>query len=380
MTQKSNIKVGDKFHMLTVVKEVERWVYPSGMYRRRFLMQCDCGNEPKLLLTSNFITGNTQSCGCFNKEKNTKHGLHESRQYRCWTDIKTRCDKDSAKVYKGYGARGISYCEKWKTCEGLWEDMEEGYSDGLTINRRDNDGNYCKENCKWDTKTYQGHQRRKRRGTLCAAIGVSPSTTGGVNANIRFEPHSLHLGAYKTEEEAAEAYDLASEWLYGDRPNKTVSTRPEIAERVQRYYDSRGTPLQARGSENWNATLTDAEALEIWNLLKAGKHLQRELVEMFGVKQSVISSISKGGSWTHITGATRVFREESPFGVHKVNRMTIHGCECWSVSRSGRGIKTMRKNFYVKKLGEVGAKVAAEVERARLIEELRLESITENSH
>lgn len=373
MAKLADVKIGDKFSMLTVVEEVERWVYPSGETRRQFLMQCDCGNTPKKLLISNFKTGSTKSCGCFNIAKNTTHGMHNARQYQCWADMKTRCDCKDNKFYDYYGGRGISYCDKWKTFEGFWEDMEEGYSDNLTINRRDNDGNYCKDNCSWDTKTFQGHMRRKLRDTLFSVIGASESSTGRINAGIKFEIYNLHLGAYDTEEEVAEAYDLAAEWLYGDRPNKTVSTRPEIAVRVKRYYDNRDVIMQAKGSENWNATLTDQEALEIWDLLKSKQFLQRELAILYDVKPAVISSISKGMSWVHITGAPRVFREKMPFNVYNIIRFTNGPHAYWGVGRAVKGKRVLRRNFSVTKLGEDGAKEAAANERIKWIEEIRLE-------
>lgn len=149
-----DINVGDKFSMLTVIREVERWQYPSGDTRRQFLMQCDCGSLPKKLLISSFKTGNTTSCGCYNKLKTTTHGMHNTRQYQCWADMKTRCD--------------------------------------------------CKDNKFYD------------------------------------------------------------------------------------YY-------------------ADQEAAEIWDLLKSKQFFQRELAEMYDVKPSVISSISKGKVWTHITKAPRVY-------------------------------------------------------------------------
>ena len=370
MAKLADVKVGDKFSMLTVVEEVERWVYPSGETRRQFLMQCDCGSAPKKLLISNFKTGSTKSCGCYNKEKTRTHGMHDTRQYQCWSDMKTRCDCKDNKFYDYYGGRGISYCDKWETFEGFWEDMQEGYSDDLTINRRDNDGNYNKDNCKWDTKTFQGHMRRKLRDTIFTVIGASESSTGRINARIRFDQYVLHLGAYETEEEVAEAYDLAAEWLYGDRPNKTTTTRHEIAVKVKYYYDNRDVVLQAKGAENWNATLTDQEALEIWDLLKSKQFYQRELALLYDVKPAVISSISKGMSWTHITKAPRVFREKVPFGIGNVFKFNNGPHFYWCIHQTVKGGKPVRKTFSVTKLGEDVAYSEAVAARSEWIEEL----------
>ena len=117
-------------------------MYPSGDTRRKFLAQCSCGSEPKTYLINQLRSGKTKSCGCANVDNLTKHGMHDTRAYQCWADMKTRCDNPKNKYYDYYGGRGITYDPKWKTFEGFWEDTGENYSDELTLNRRDNDGNY----------------------------------------------------------------------------------------------------------------------------------------------------------------------------------------------------------------------------------------------
>jgi len=232
MTKKLEVNIGDRFNRLTVTGEDEKHVYPSGKTRRKLIAICDCGTE-KSYLINQITSGKTKSCGCFNMDNLTTHGMFNTRQYQCWADMKTRCDNSKNKFYDYYGGRGITYCEKWSTFEGFWEDMHATYDDTLTINRRDNDGNYCKENCEWDTRNFQGHMRRKLQGTKLNVIGgVLNEKSGMISTAIKRDGKRILLGNYATEQEVAEAYDCASEIVYGDRPNKTEKSRESIVEKV----------------------------------------------------------------------------------------------------------------------------------------------------
>ena len=127
--------------------------------------RCDCGNGTEVS-TGNLKSGGTQSCGCLIKEilkKQQKpiHGMSKSRPYRIWTHMKERCENKKRKDYKNYGGRGIKVCDRWKgSFEFFWEDMKEGYSDNLTIDRKNNNGNYEKFNCRWISQKEQGNNTR----------------------------------------------------------------------------------------------------------------------------------------------------------------------------------------------------------------------------
>lgn len=108
--------------------------------------------------------------------------------YRIWKQMRIRCRCVTNPTYKFYGARGISICAEWNDF-AVFRDwaLSNGYNDALSIDRIDNDGNYCPENCRWVTMSVQVHNTRNcRRYThngvtmthndWARNIGISPST------------------------------------------------------------------------------------------------------------------------------------------------------------------------------------------------------------
>ena len=139
----------------------------------KWLCICECSNY-KIASAHELKQKTVQSCGCLNdqkrKENNRKHGLYQHPLYNVWRDMKQRCYNPNSEYYDRYGGRGIKVCAEWKDdFLTFYNDMIVGYEPGLTLDRIDNDGDYCKENCRWITNKDQ--QNNKSSNTLINYYG-----------------------------------------------------------------------------------------------------------------------------------------------------------------------------------------------------------------
>ena len=152
---------GQKFGRLTVIeKTTKRSPHGEIIWKCR----CKCGNITEVR-GSNLLGGHTKSCGCLYKETREKHGDakkgERARLYNIWIMIKDRCYNPNNRAYKWYGGRGIKVCEEWENNYPAFKTwaLANGYKEGLTIDRIDNDGDYCPGNCQWITRAENAKKR-----------------------------------------------------------------------------------------------------------------------------------------------------------------------------------------------------------------------------
>lgn len=146
--------IGKKFGRLTVLE----YSHNVG-YTRFFLCQCDCGKK-KTVAKNNLTTGKQVSCGCLRAERlGNLNRLPEGylRLGKIFHAMKYRCYDPRSNRYPRYGGRGITICDEWLNDMDTFRSwaIQNGYRDGLSIDRINNDEGYCPENCRWVDKSDQ---------------------------------------------------------------------------------------------------------------------------------------------------------------------------------------------------------------------------------
>ena len=130
-----------------------------------WLCVCDCGGTA-VVSSYRLRTHHTKSCGCLRIENGFKlgrscfiHGGQNNPTWISWRAMMQRCYAPKNKDYHNYGGRGIRVCERWHNFQYFLMDMGER-PEGLTLDRKNNDVDYSKDNCRWATRLQQAQNRR----------------------------------------------------------------------------------------------------------------------------------------------------------------------------------------------------------------------------
>ena len=216
--QIEKVKKGEKYHMLTILSLIKKG-------KRQYVeCLCDCGNIT-ITREYNVRKGLRYSCGCYQRAKATQnkgkltHGLTYTPEYESWCKMKSRCHNEKNNRYYRYGGRGIKVCDEWvNSFENFYRDMGNKPGKEYSIDRIDNDGDYCPANCRWATPKQQVENQAYRGG-----MGVSKNGNKYM-AQLSRGKVMVYLGTFDDFDTAKRVSDKYKEWYEVNRCNKKIET------------------------------------------------------------------------------------------------------------------------------------------------------------
>lgn len=155
MTPPRDDLTGRVFGSWTVLQFSHRTESRKTFWRCR----CACGTEKAVRSDELTLGGSTRCREC----GKVATGAHGRTLYKAWHSLRQRCENPKHSDWRHYGGRGITVCERWRVFANFYADMYPTYQPGLTIDRRNVDGPYAPENCRWATREQQGRNKRNTR-------------------------------------------------------------------------------------------------------------------------------------------------------------------------------------------------------------------------
>lgn len=165
------------------------------------------------------------------------HGKTNSKVYRAWQDMKDRCTNKNNKNYFRYGGRGISFCNDWNSFESFYRDMGDPPTKNHELDRINNNKSYCKNNCRWVTRSFNSHNTRSHKNSSSKYKGVSYNKKRNNWEAACVKDGVKLMKRFETEKEAAIAYNVFSQHFYSDSKymNKVKLTRNEYEKLISKY-------------------------------------------------------------------------------------------------------------------------------------------------
>lgn len=177
-----------------VIKPAASRRIPCGDLKTMWGCKCDCGNSVTVD-ASKLIQGSTRSCGCLREEilqfRLIEHGMSGTKEHRAWSHMLGRCYDKNDPSYRNYGARGVTVCRSWRgSFKNFVADIGLAPNESLSLERKNNRGNYTPSNCVWATRLVQSNNRRNN--VIVHIHGLDRMTLSQCARHFRVCYKSLH--------------------------------------------------------------------------------------------------------------------------------------------------------------------------------------------
>lgn len=177
--------------------------------RRAIFECCTCGKHIDCLVGSAAVKAQTECLSCSNSHNSVKHGDHKSRLYKIHQEMHNRCYNPNKKFSEYYMGKGIKVCDEWYRNYEAFRDwaLANGYTDELSIDRKEGNKDYSPDNCRWATKAVQTRNTKLLRITNSTGYRGVSKKDWKYRARVTVDNIEKYLGIFETPLEAAKAYD-----------------------------------------------------------------------------------------------------------------------------------------------------------------------------
>lgn len=199
---------------------------PNKHRKLKALYECSCGKIFESI-ASDVKSLKTKSCGCLKSmvvsKRMTIHGDSKTKLYDVFIHIISRCFDSKNTSYKNYGGRGITVCDEWKNNYILFKQwaLENGYEEGLTVDRINNNGDYSPENCRLVSPKIQNINKRIRKDNTSGQVGVVRHN-GKWEARIGIDNKNKYIGRFEELKDAILAYEKAKKLRNENYVNEAI--------------------------------------------------------------------------------------------------------------------------------------------------------------